>query len=64
MEPDETAELGTTDPITDENYRDGWDSVATHVGDFDENGVPLFIMDAATEEAMNARPTKTLSDDR
>lgn len=58
MDPDETTELGEPEPITDANYRDGWDSVAT---DDDE----LFDqIQPATVEAMNARPTKTLSDDR
>ncbi len=69
MEPDTTSELGEDQPTTDENYRDGWDSVATQVDNFDENGVPIFNIateatEVATEEAMNARPTKTLSDDR
>jgi D-lyxose ketol-isomerase len=64
MEPDETTELGEDEPITDENYRDGWDSVATNVGNFDENGLPIFTVDAVTEEGLPARPTKTLSDDR
>jgi hypothetical protein len=57
MEPDETTELGQDDPTTDENYRDGWDSEPTGDELFDQ-------IQAATVEAMNARPTKTLSDDR
>ncbi len=64
MEKDTTSELGEEEPTTDANYRDGWDSVATTVGEFDENGVPIFVVDAATEEGLPARPTKTLSDDR
>ena len=69
METDTTSELGEEEPTTDENYRDGWDSVATRVGDFDANGVPTFNIateesEVATEAAMNARPSKTLSDDR
>lgn len=33
MEPDELTELGEPEPITDANYRDGWDSVATDGSD-------------------------------
>ena len=57
MENDTTSELGEDQPTTDENYRDGWDSEPT--------GDELFEqIQAATVEAMNRRPTKTLSDDR
>jgi hypothetical protein len=57
MEPDVTKELGEDEPTTDANYREGWDSTPTGDELFDQ-------IQAATEEAMNRRPTKTLSDDR
>ena len=58
METDTTSELGEEEPTTDDNYRDGWDSTPTGDELFDQ-------IQAATVEAMNARPKGVkLSDER
>ena len=57
METDTTSELGEDQPTTDENYRDGWDSEPTGDELLDQ-------IQTTPVEAMPARPTKTLSDDR